>query len=142
MKIGKEITLQELSELFSKYAYSSYHGIKSNFLGTGILNFSIPYSIKAKTCLCIGSGGGVVPALMSIAQEQALVDEPMTVLVDANMIEAGMGSPQRDGGWMTENNDFLKRFPEVKIFVETSQEFFENFNDRFDFTIDYLAYRR
>jgi hypothetical protein len=132
------LSLQKLSELLSGFAYAKYHGIESAFLGSGMLNFALPYTLRAKVCVCIGSGGGVVPALMALAQAEASVQDPLTILVDANLAAAGMGSPERERGWMSKGNTFTDMFPEIRIHIEKSIDFSRAYVGRYGVPIDCL----
>ena len=42
-------------------SYRWTHGANDVYMGAGIMYFSIPYFLKAETCVCLGSGGGFVP---------------------------------------------------------------------------------
>src|SRR5690242_13390644 len=58
----------------ARTTYSWSHGADSgSYIGSGLLYFAIPYMLKAKTCVCIGSGAGFVPRLMHQAQLEAHV---------------------------------------------------------------------
>ena len=70
------------------------HSGKQDFLGLGLIYYAIPYMFQAKTCLCLGSGSGFVPRLMRQAQRDlGIANESRTILVDANLPEAGWGVP-------------------------------------------------
>ena len=60
------------------------HGSRdgSPSLGAGILYYGIVYASKAKTCVCLGSGGGFVPRLMRQAQRDLKLQAAQTILVD------------------------------------------------------------
>ena len=45
-------------------SYRWTHGANDDYLGAGIFYYSIPYFLKARVCVCLGSGGGYVPRLM------------------------------------------------------------------------------
>ena len=48
-------------------SYRWTHGANDTYIGSGIMYFSIPYFLKARVCVCLGSGGGYVPRLMTDA---------------------------------------------------------------------------
>jgi len=45
--------------------YRWTHGANDSYIGSGIFYYAIPYFLKAKVCVCLGSGGGFVPRLMT-----------------------------------------------------------------------------
>lgn len=124
--------------MLSGFAYTKYHGTEKDYIGTGMLNLAIPYIIKAKICVCIGSGGGFVPALMRLTQREAEIPNSKTFLVDANVSERGFGSPERSAGWLSSDNPFKKLFPDIELCIELSEDFARTFRDRSDHQIDYL----
>jgi hypothetical protein len=91
-------------------SFSYTHGAdQGSYVGSGLLYFAIPYMLKAKTCVCIGSGGGFVPRFMYQAQVEARVEGARTVLVDAD--RGGLGRPDYLGP-----NSFLRaHFPAIEI---------------------------
>jgi hypothetical protein len=92
----------------TSYAWS--HGAdKGSYVGSGLIYFAIPYALKAKTCVCIGSGGGFVPRFMYQAQVEAHVEDARTILVDAD--RGDFGRPDYLG-----QCSFLRRhFPGIEI---------------------------
>jgi Methyltransferase domain len=90
--------------------YSWSHGAdKGSYVGSGLIYFAIPYMLKAKTCVCIGSGGGFVPRFMYQAQIEAHVKDARTILVDAD--RGDFGRPDYLG-----QGSFLRRhFPRIEI---------------------------
>ena len=65
--------------------WCSSHGADngSEDLGAGLLYYSLAYSIRARTCVCLGSGGGFVPRLMRQAQRDLDLEGGRTILVDS-----------------------------------------------------------
>ena len=51
-------------------------------LGAGILYYALAYAHRARTCVCLGSGGGYVPRLMRQAQRDLHLEDSRTFLVD------------------------------------------------------------
>jgi len=47
--------------------YRESHGATHIYLGGGLLFYTIPYLMKSKICVCLGSGGGYVPRMMTAA---------------------------------------------------------------------------
>ena len=48
--------------------YRWTHGATDYHLGDGILIYAIIQYMRAKTCVCLGSGGGFIPRIMSQAR--------------------------------------------------------------------------
>lgn len=91
-------------------AWADSHGVSDNFLGTGLLYYTITYMLKAKLCLCLGSGAGFVPQLMKQAQRDLRLNNARTILVDANIGKYG-----RPVWWNDKNHKFNKNFPDIEI---------------------------
>ena len=107
---------------FDELFHGSYHGT-NDFLGGGILHYAFPYMYKSKCCVCLGSGSGFVPRLMRQAQfDVGIFNESETILVDADMPEAGWGEPD----YHKQETFFTKSF-DVKIIKKTTKDALEDF---------------
>jgi hypothetical protein len=93
------------------------HGAVGNDLGGGLMYYSLAYMLRAKLCVCIGSGGGFVPRMMRQAQRDLQIDSE-TWLIDANRPEVGWGKPR----WLPETSSFRTQFPEVKLHLMRSDD--------------------
>jgi len=93
------------------------HGADGGYVGGGLLYYSIVYMLRAATCVCIGSGGEFVPRIMRQAQRDLNIDG-RTILIDADLPQAGWGSPQ----WRDEGSFFRRAFPDVEVHFITSAE--------------------
>ena len=125
-----------------KYRWT--HGATDLHLGDGLLVYSFIQFIRAKVCVCIGSGGGFIPRLMT----QARVDLWHQEIFDGNpqaewgdigttiIIDAANGV----GGFTdwTEENSFLRQHFQPQIILETSEKAFYDYFVRQDIKIDYL----
>ena len=49
-------------------AYADGHGVSGARLGLALLYYTLPYAMHARTSVCLGSGGGLVPELMRRAR--------------------------------------------------------------------------
>jgi hypothetical protein len=101
------------------------------YLGTGMLYYTMAYIFQAKLCVCLGSGSGFVPRCMRQAQFDLDMKNSETILVDANLPEAGWGAPDyfdAKPSFFTENFD-------VKIVQKTTKDAVEDFQGM---EIDYL----
>jgi len=125
-----------------KYRWT--HGATDLHLGDGLLIYSVIQFMRAKTCVCLGSGGGFIPRIMSQARmelhEQEVFtgnklmewgDIGTTILVDASN---GVGG-QTD--WVDEESFFRQHFP-CRIILDTTENAFYNYFVKEDIKIDYL----
>src|SRR5712671_1293470 len=104
--------------LTSEAPWHRGHGATLGFLGGGMLYYAFVYAIRARVAVCLGSGGGFVPRILRQAQRDMRRSRSVTYLVDANLPEAGWGSPQ----WLSEKSLFRKEFPEVRIILATTTD--------------------
>lgn len=125
-----------------KYRWT--HGATDLHLGDGLLIYSTIQYMRAKTCVCLGSGGGFIPRIISQARfdlhDQEIFtgnksmewgDIGTTILVDASN---GVGG-QTD--WVNEDSFFRQNFP-CRIILDTTENAFYNFFVKEDIKIDYL----
>jgi len=125
-----------------KYRWT--HGATDLHLGDGMIIYSLILFNRAKTCVCIGSGGGFIPRLMTQARrdlwEQGIFegnnsaewgDIGTTVIVDAANGVGGFTD------W-TEENSFLRQHFDPQVILETSERAFYDYFVRQDMKIDYL----
>ena len=125
-----------------KYRWT--HGATDLHLGDGIVIYSLIQFMRAKNCVCLGSGGGFIPRLMTQARldlyQQNIFegdsnhnwgDIGSTYLVDAaNGIGGQVNYLQEDSFF---RSNFYPRF--IKA---TTEEAFYNFFIKEDIKIDYL----
>jgi hypothetical protein len=125
-----------------KYRWT--HGATDLHLGDGLLIYSFIQFIRAKVCVCIGSGGGFIPRLMTQARkdlwEQNIFegnnstewgDIGTTIIIDAANGVGGFTD------W-TEENSFLRQHFSPQVILETSEKTFYDYFIRQDIKIDYL----
>jgi hypothetical protein len=125
-----------------KYRWS--HGATDLHLGDGLLIYSLIMFNRAKVCVCIGSGGGFIPRLMTQARrdlwEQGIFegnnqpewgDIGTTIIVDAANGVGGFVD------WKEENS-FLRQNFQPQIILETSERTYYDYFVRQDIKIDYL----
>jgi hypothetical protein len=124
--------------------YRWTHGATDLHLGDGLLIYSFIQFIRAKVCVCIGSGGGFIPRLMTQARADLYSqkifegnpsnewgDIGTTIIVDA---ANGIGGFTN---W-TEENSFLRKHFSPQVILETSEKAFYDYFVRQDIKIDYL----
>ena len=121
--------------------WCSSHGSDngSEDLGAGLLYYALTYSTRAKTCVCLGSGGGFVPRLMRQAQRDLNIEAGRTLLVDGAPFVSSerkdiWGSPC----WLDDSSTFRSHYPEIEVVLKLTEN---AFNDVFvpgNISIDFL----
>ncbi len=125
-----------------KYRWT--HGATDLHLGDGLLIYSVIQYMRAKTCVCLGSGGGFIPRIISQARmelhDQGIFngnksmewgDIGTTILVDASN---GIGG---ETDWISEDSFFRQNFS-CRIILDTTENAFYNYFVKEDIKIDYL----
>mgnify|MGYP001170473522 FL=1 len=117
--------------------YRESHGATHIYLGGGLLFYTIPYLMKSKICVCLGSGGGYVPRMMTAAHwdlkelDVFINDEyGTTYIVDAKNGVNG------EVEWDDETY-FTDTF-EPKVIESLTDDAYYNFFLRNNIEIDYL----
>jgi hypothetical protein len=124
------------AELLTRSArWSDSHGASGEYLGVGLLYYTLVYATRAEVAVCLGSGGGFVPRLMRQAQHDlGTAHLSRTILVDGNVREAGWGTPD----WLRPDSFFRRNFPDVEIVVERTSDAASDFFAAREIRIDYL----
>ncbi len=121
--------------LMNDAPWANSHGAWEDYLGMGLIYYTIVYIKKAQTAVCLGSGGGFVPRLMRQAQRDlGIADHSRTILVDANRPEAGWSAPL----WLDKDSFFRSHYSDIELIIKTSQEAAENYFADQRINIDYL----
>jgi hypothetical protein len=102
------------NKVYTPVKYRWTHGATDLHMGDGLLIYSLIQFNKAKTCVCIGTGGGYIPRLMTQARydlwEQAVFkgnpqnewgDIGTTIIVDANNGVGGVIDWINDDSFLT-----------------------------------------
>lgn len=124
--------------------YRWTHGATTEHMGDGLIVYSLIQHMRAKNCVCIGSGGGFIPRIMTQARldlhKQGIFegndtlnwgDIGATYLVDACN---GVGGPN---DLEDENSHFRYKF-HPRLIKSTSEEAYYNFFVLQDIKIDVL----
>jgi hypothetical protein len=124
--------------------YRWTHGATDLHLGDGLMIYSLIMFNRAKTCVCIGTGGGFIPRLMTQARKDLWEEKIFegnnstewgdigtTIIVDAANGIGGFTD------W-TEENSFLRQHFDPQVILETSERAFYDYFIRQDIKIDYL----
>jgi hypothetical protein len=131
-------------EILEPVKYRWTHGATDLHLGDGLLVYSFIQFIRAKVCVCIGSGGGFIPRLMTQSRmdlhsqgifkgnaQNEWGDIGTTIIIDAANGVGGFTD------W-TEENSFLRQHFSPQVILETSERAFYDYFVRQDIKIDYL----
>jgi hypothetical protein len=105
----------QLENELAAMPFAEGHGAGPGSLGGGTLYYAIAKLLRARVCVCLGSGGGFVPCIMRLAQRDLEIKGAETYLVDAILPEAGYGSPEGPGGWMDADSIMAMKFPEIIV---------------------------
>ena len=116
-------------------SYRWTHGANDTYLGAGIMYYSVPYFLKAEVCVCLGSGGGYVPRLMTDAtwelQETDMIEMGEVYVVDAT------NSVNGEVDWSDEDSYLREKF-NPRFLNTTTEDAFYNFFVKRDIKVDYL----
>ena len=110
---------ESIQREISNYGFGKSHGaveqlssLLGSSLGVGFLYYFLTCNTKARVCVCVGSGGGFVPALMRQAQIDHMIVNSKTILIDANIT-----APNLIKEW---GNDYV----EVPIWIDKPDDAF------------------
>ncbi len=133
---------QEQEEIPVPYRWS--HGATDLHLGDGLIIYSIIQYMRAKTCVCLGSGGGFVPRLMTQARIDLHRQNIFEGNSDLNWGDIGVtyvvDAMNGIGGkvdWFKEESFFRRTF-HPRILGTTTEQAFHNHFVLNDIKIDYL----
>ncbi len=131
-------------EVLKNVPYRWSHGATDDHLGDGLIIYSLIQYMRAKTCVCLGSGGGFIPRIMTQARidlhsQNIFEGDPnynwgdigATYIVDAMNGIGGQVS------WFNEES-FFRRLFSPKIIADTTANAFHNYFVLNDIKIDYL----
>lgn len=107
------------STVFQEAEYDFTHGAfaGSNYLGGGLLYYTIVHMLQSKVCVCIGSGGAFVPRLIRQAQRDiGMGEDSRTILIDGNM--GDFGRPN----WVNEDSFFRRNYADVEVMIMNSAD--------------------
>ncbi|MBC8428565.1 class I SAM-dependent methyltransferase [bacterium] len=119
-------------------SYRWTHGANDTYLGSGIFYYAIPYFLKAQVCVCLGSGGGYVPRLMTDATwELGETDMyPENEFGQVYVVDA-TNSVNGEVDW-SYGDSFLRSHFNPRFINSTTEDAFYNFFVKRDIKIDYL----
>ena len=116
--IDKDFIVSDLTQQ-DPFCFSHGAGDTSEHLGAGMLYYALAYSLRARTCMCLGSGGGFVPRMMRQAQRDLELDDSRTILVDgAGQVSSPERSVWGSPAWLDEDSPFRRNYPEIELVLE------------------------
>ncbi len=125
-------------------AYRWSHGATDDHLGDGMIIYSIIQFMRAKVCVCLGSGGGFIPRIMTQARIDLHKQNIFEGNADYNWGDIGttyiVDAMNGIGGqvnWFKEESFFRRVFP-PRIINDTTANAFHNYFVLNDIKIDYL----
>jgi len=111
------------------------HGSTIYHLGGGLIYYTIVYYMKLKICVCLGSGGGFVPRIMTQARRDLVEegvykkDDGVTIIVDSQITN--------EIDWEDEDSFFRKNFNPIWLKKSTKEAYYDYFIKK-DIKIDYI----
>lgn len=131
-------------ERLEPVSYRWSHGATDLHLGDGILVYSLIQYMRAKNCVCLGSGGGFIPRIMTQARLDLHSQEIFEGDSNHNWGDIGatyvVDAMNGIGGrvdWFKEESFFRRQFI-PRILNTTTEDAFYNFFIKQDIKIDYL----
>ena len=128
----------------SPVPYRWSHGATDVHLGDGLIIYSIIQYMRAKVCVCLGSGGGFIPRLMTQSRYDLHTQGIFEGNADYNWGDIGttyvVDAMNGIGGnvdWFAEES-FYRRTFHPRIINTTTEEAFHNYFVLNDIKIDYL----
>jgi len=83
--IEKDINGKDV-KTFKPVRYRWTHGATNYHLGDGLLIYSIIQLMRYKTCVCLGSGAGFIPRIMTQARldlhDKVYLKETLTIIME------------------------------------------------------------
>ena len=111
----------------------------SEELGAGVLYYALAYANRAKTCVCLGSGGGFVPRLMRQAQRDLKLEGSRTILVDGTLqVEQSKKQIWGEPCWVANDSDLRTSYPDIEIILELTETAYHQVLVPAGLQIDYL----
>lgn len=151
--------MAKLDEMISNYGYIKRnvttdedkpipyrwtHGATDMHMGDGLIVYSIIQHMRAKNCVCIGSGGGFIPRIMTLARQELHYQQIFEGNGSPNWGDIGatylvdpcnnIGGPST----VSDEESFYRREFGPRFIKETSENAFYNFFVPQDIKIDVL----
>ena len=124
--------------------YRWTHGATDMHMGDGLIVYSIIQHMRAKNCVCIGSGGGFIPRIMTLARQELHYQQIFEGNDNPNWGDIGatylIDPCNNIGGPSTVSDDesFYRREFGPRFIKDTSENAYYNFFVPQDIKIDVL----
>lgn len=145
MIINKEFVEQRITtNEGEKVPYIWSHGATINHMGDGLLIYSLVQHLRAKTCVCIGSGGGYIPRILTQARIDLHNQKIFEGNPDYNWGDIGVTfvvDPCNGVGGNTnigDENSYYRKTFHPRFINSTSENAYYNFFVLHDIKIDFL----
>lgn len=129
---------------FEPVPYRWTHGATNEHMGDGLVVYSLIQHMRAKNCVCIGSGGGYIPRIMTQARVDLHKQGIFTGDPEYNWGDIGatyLVDPCNDIGGpsdVSDENSFYRTHFFPRFIKHTSEDAFYNFFVPQDIKIDFL----
>jgi len=110
--------------------YYKGHGAENGYLGFGMVYYAIAYMLKARMCVCLGSGGGFVPRCMRQAQRDLHLHPSQTILVD------NLSGKWGQANWSSRDSFFREAWRDIDLWVMDTDDAHRQLCD-FNQCVDY-----
>ena len=115
-------------DIIKNSKWSESHGAVGNHAGMGIFYYALPYSLRASSVVCLGSGAGFVPKL-AVESQRSLIKEGLLGQYNVSLIDANIGP----WGLPVYTAKGVDGYPEINLIIDKT----DNCHQLFD-SIDYL----
>jgi hypothetical protein len=124
--------------------YRWTHGATDYHMGDGLMVYALVQHMRAKTCVCLGSGGGFIPRIMTQARKELYHQEIFTGNPDNNWGDIGVtyivDAANGVGGFTdwTKDDSFFRSNFHPRVILKTTEEAYYNYFVKEGVEIDYL----
>jgi|TARA_B100001564_G_C20534225_1_gene621274 hypothetical protein len=143
VELDKDLNGKELKK-FNPVKYRWTHGATDYDLGDGLLIYTIIQLMRYKTCVCLGSGGGYIPRIMTQARLDLHAQGIFEGSIDYNHGDIGVtylvDAANGVGGKINYEDDktFFRYQFAPRYIKETTENAYYNYFVKQDIKIDFL----
>jgi len=143
VELDKDLNGKELKK-FNPVKYRWTHGATDYDLGDGLLIYTIVQLMRYKTCVCLGSGGGYIPRIMTQARLDLHAQGIFEGSIDYNHGDIGVtylvDAANGVGGKINydDDNTFFRYQFAPRYIKETTENAYYNYFVKQDIKIDFL----
>ncbi len=143
VELDKDLNGKELKK-FNPVKYRWTHGATDYDLGDGLLIYTIVQLMRYKTCVCLGSGGGYIPRIMTQARLDLHAQGIFEGSIDYNHGDIGVtylvDAANGVGGKINydDDNTFFRYQFAPRYIKETTENAYYNYFVKQDIKVDFL----